>query len=472
MYDEEYFNSEEFSEILGEYERSIQAGIAPFMDVDDLADVADYYQAHERYDDAVAAVDRALELSPGATLPLVFKIRDAISQGNIVAAEEYLSQIENPSDVEAQYAAAEVLIAQDRIDEADQQFRKQMKDIDPDEHQDFVIDVASIYSDYGVFDKAMEWMMRGRQENTDDFKELMARTLFGLGKYTDSERIFNELIDNNPFQKRYWNALASAQFMQEDYGASITSSEYAIAIDPDDPEGLLAKANGLFRLDNIEEALNYYRRYSERVPDDEFGLLHQGTCLISQEHYTEAAEKLEEALKVAPHDSPYLADIYQELGFAYSELHKPDTAIYYLEQTDRLDDCDHADIYVVKGHVLLANQRVKEAEEMFRRAVSESGNSPKTMLRVMVSLYDNLYIEAAYKMFKHFFEYVNDDWTDGYAYMALCCHDLRKPKEFLHYLQLATERNPKEARTVLGHLFPEGMKPEQYLDYIIAQQKK
>ena len=40
---------------------------------------------------------------------------------------------------------------------------------------------------------------------------------------------------------------------------SVTSSEYAIAIDPEDAEGLLAKANGLFRLENFEEALKYYK---------------------------------------------------------------------------------------------------------------------------------------------------------------------------------------------------------------------
>ena len=104
--------------------------------------------------------------------------------------------------------------------------------------------------------------MRARQENTDDFKELMARTLFGLGKYDDSERLFNELIDHDPFQKRYWNALASTQFMKEDYSASVTSSEYAIAIDPDDPDAVVSKANGLYRLENYEQALTYFERYS------------------------------------------------------------------------------------------------------------------------------------------------------------------------------------------------------------------
>ena len=147
MNDDEYFDSEEFQELLNEYEESVKSGVPVYMDADDLADIADYYQFHDRYEDAVAAVNYALELQPGATLPLVFKIRDAISQGNMDSAMEYYQQIENPSDVEAQYVEAEILIAQDKIDEADYLLRKQFIDISPDELQDFVVDVANIYTD-------------------------------------------------------------------------------------------------------------------------------------------------------------------------------------------------------------------------------------------------------------------------------------------------------------------------------------
>lgn len=470
MFDEEYFNSEEFKEILEQYEAAVETGDTFYMDVDDLADVADYYQMNNRYDDAVAAVEAALRIDPGATLPLVFKVRDAINSGDLDAAREYLEQINDKTDVEYQYTACELLIAEGKTEEAEQAFLELYADVSPDEQQDFVLDVANIYSDYGLHNKAMEWMMRGRGDDTEDFKELMARTLFGLGKYDDSERIFNELLDRNPFQKRYWNALASTQFMKEDYGASISSSEYAIAIDPNDAEGILAKANGLYRLDNFEEALNYFQRYNELIPDDEFGLLHQGTCLINMNRYTDAIAQLEKAEACAPEDSPYLADIYQELAFAYSEQHMPETALFYLDKTETLN-CDHVDMLVIKGHVLLANDRLKDAEEMFKQAIIQSNSSPKILLRIMVSMYDNKYVNASYSMFKHFFEMVDDSFDEGYSYMALCCWDTKRYKEFLYYLHEAVRRNPKEARMVLSGIFPEGMKPEEYYAYTLENLK-
>ncbi len=469
--DDGYFDDEEFREMLEDYERTVKSGQPVFMDVDDLADVADYYQQEGRYDDAKKALDRALELQPDSVVALNYQIHNAIDRDDFESAETYLSQIIDHDLPEYTYCRAEIWIAQEEVEKADEYLQQQFRECPLEECQDYVLDVVNLYTDYGYSEKAMEWMMRAKQDGSDDFKEMMGRTLFGLGKYDDSERIFNELIDRDPYQKRYWNALASTQYMKEDYSASVTSSEYAIAIDPEDTDGILAKANGLYRLENYKEALDFYRRYSEKVPDDEFGLMYQGTCLINLGQYEEAVKQLLEAEKTAPDDSPYLVEIYQELGFAYSELKMPETALYYIDQTEMLD-CDHVDMLVVKGHILLGNGKLQEAEEMFRQAVKLSENNLRTVLRIIVSLYDNHYVEAAYKMFKSFFKYIDSDWNEGFGYMALCCYEMKRDQEFLDYLELCCKRNPDEAKLVLSHLFPEGMKPEDYHGYMVKELKK
>ena len=335
--DEEYFKSEEFQELLDSYEASINAGSNPFMDADDFVDLADYY-AWKGYDEkAEQAIDYALELYPSSTLPNVFKARRALSLGDFVQARFYCDEIENHDDPDYHYLVAEIMIAENNIEQADRYLRDYSKSVDPDEYEDFVRDCANLYIDYQESEKAYEWMMRSRGDESDDFKELMARTLFGLGKYKDSERIFTELIDQHPYSKTYWNALASAQFMNEEYSDSITSSEYAIAIDPNDPDAVSSKASGLFRLGNYEEALKYYKKYSELEPEDEFGLLHQGVCLVNMSRNEEALPILRMALAVAPKDSPFLVQIYQELAFCYSALHQVKQAIAMLDKTKTLN---------------------------------------------------------------------------------------------------------------------------------------
>ena len=129
-------------------------------------------------------------------------------------------------------------------------------------------------------------------------------------------------------------------------------------------------------------------------------------------------------------------------------------------------------VLVVKGHILLAANRMKEAETCFRDAVLASDSPHQTLLRIIVSLYDNKYVETSYALFKKFFLIVPEGFADGYAYMALCCYDLKKWDEFLHYLKEACLVNPKECQTALAHLFPEDVKPEDYYQYMITKLKK
>ncbi len=475
---DEYFDSNEFREMLAEYETATSQGRPVFMDGDELAEIADFYQMQGQMEEAETAINLALKMSPGAIGPLTYRIHEALFNGDTKTAWELLDQILEKDEPDYIYDRGEILIVEERTEEADAYFREELQKVPADEYQDFVIDVANIYSDYGKSEKAMEWMMRAHYEDTAEFKEVMARTLFGLGKYKDSEKLFNELIDSDPFQKRYWNALASAQFMNEDYTNAIQSSEYAIAIDPDDPEGLIAKANGLYHLNNYEEALQYYQRYLKQEPEDEFAILHEGTCLINTAQNDEAIQRLQYGVSVAKKHArldngsslQYLPDIYQELAFAYSAKNEPERAIECLDKTDELD-CDHVQITVIKGHVMLAAKRLEEAEEYFRLAVLNSDNTAQVLLRVTVSLYDNKYLEASYRMLQKFFLIADKDNTEGYAYMALCCHDMKHYDEYLKYLKKACEVNPKECRMVLAHLFPEDLEPEKYYEYLQSKMK-
>ena len=54
-YDEEYFKGEEFQELLESYEMAVQSGELPFMDADDLVDIADYYSMQGSLEEAMKA---------------------------------------------------------------------------------------------------------------------------------------------------------------------------------------------------------------------------------------------------------------------------------------------------------------------------------------------------------------------------------------------------------------------------------
>ena len=466
---DEYFDSEEFREMLADYEEAVNNGEPVFMDAEELTEIADYYHCTGDEQHASDAIELALSLSPDAVAPLDYKFHEALSCNDVKLAEEMLDKMIDKKEPEYIYDRAELMLYNSHVREANDYLREEQKHVPKEEMQDYLVDVATLLSEYDQNDLAMDWLLEGNDEDTPEYKELMAHMLVGIGRYKDSQKLYNELIDHSPFTPRYWNGLANAQLMEQDYDQAVESSEYAIAIDPDDPMGLLAKANGLYHLNNFEDALEYYSRYNDLVPDDALGLLYQGVCLLNLDRTDEAIKVLEDAEDIG--DDSLYADIAQELAFAYNDKGETEMALEMLDTIDEEDSNIHSNILVMRGHLLLSADRPDEAEEAFREAIAIHEKPHVAVLRIIISLYDNHYIDGAYRLFNQLFELAPDDFDDGYAYMALCCYELKHHDEFMKYLKEACRRNPQECRCVLSHLFPSSVKPQDYYDYLVGEMK-
>ncbi len=468
----DYFNSDEFKDALSTYETAEREGLPMFLDPEELTDIADYYATTGNGEKAEKVIGKALEMFPGAASPLAFKAREALERNDIATAQLFASQITDKDEREYFFIKVEILIALDREDEAEDMLKEKFEDIYEEMKEDFILDAACIYIDYGLFDLAKEWLDSSVEKPAPDYDELMARALVGLGRYDEGISLIDKLIDREPYSGNYWNALATAQFLAERYDESIKSCEYALAIDPNDVDGLFTKANCLNRLGDFAEAVKLYERYvGGNGADKELGELNIGTCMVYLGRYDEAVSHLLKALAASAPDSEQLHAIYQELAFAYSAKKCPEKAISYIRKAKEFDN-DHTDLDILHGHILLENGQIEEAMQVFNKVIVEDGDDPHTMLRIIVSIYDNRYTDIAYSMFKHLFKYNGDDMDYGFSYMALCCRDMKKDKEFLHYLKLAAERNPKEAKTILGDMFPEGMDPADYYSYLTSRMKK
>ncbi len=68
--EDDYFQSEEFMDILGRYEQAASSGHTPYMDSDELVDVGDYYMSQGKHREATEATRLALELHPDAQDPV------------------------------------------------------------------------------------------------------------------------------------------------------------------------------------------------------------------------------------------------------------------------------------------------------------------------------------------------------------------------------------------------------------------
>ena len=460
---DEYFDSQEFLSILEQYKENPSS-----LDADDLTDIADYYSFLNERNEALSAVQLASRMYPGALAPLSFLAREALYDKNIEEAKRIIGQVEDKSDIGYKLFAVEILIANDDIDEAEYQLNLLLDDIDEDRYDDFIIDVVNIYMDHNVPAKAEQWLLKNSTCQKAEYKELRAKVLLATGKIGESKAIFNELLDKDPFSIKYWNALATSQFLTGEYENSINSCDFALAIDPDNIDGLFTKGNCLYHMGKYEEALVCYRRYLTLEPKDELGYLNSGTCLLNLARYEESINLLKKALDVITGESDQLTMIYQELSHAYCAIKDWDEALSCISKAEKISP-DAPDILVLKGHILLCKGQVKEAMAIFSDVSYHYHNDINVMIHIVSSVCENGYSLLAYNMFKTL---IDKSWPEskyGNSYMALCCNDLGKVDEFLYYLEQATKRNPHEAQMILGNIFPPDLEPKDYLSFAKKQ---
>lgn len=469
---DKYFKSQEFLDTLKRYENTISIGKAEYFESDELSNIAEYYYDEGKKQQALNVLDYAIRLHPGATMPLVFRGRMAlIDQKNVSEAKVFADQITDRFDLDCIYLQAEIMIAEDRVDDADNFLQHNIHAIDEDDIPDYVLDVATLFIDYNLPDRAAYWLNQSDEADLQDYREVKARIAFAKGDYQQSEQIFEQLLDEDPYSGYYWNSLASTQLMSNRINDSITSSEYSIAINPNDHEAILNKANGLFSLGNFAEAKDYYERFWRLCPDEGCAPLFIGNCFMNMSKSEEALTHYEIAQTLMRQQGINSPDLLQCMAFTLSQLDRVDEALHYVDEALACSDANKNDVKVVRGHILLEHGRAKEAIKSFLDALHNSSFSHDVFFKIAISVYDCGYPTIAYRMFKAYTDVHHNKGDEGMAYLASCCLLTGKHEEFLKCLKAACATNPEETRKVLGENYPVGMNPADYYSYELTKHK-
>lgn len=465
------FQTKEFKENLRRYEEARATGSSIYLEPEDFTDIAQYYHFHGRLNDALEAIGDALRIFPGATEPLAFRARVAILIGhNAEEAMRYANLIEDKHDFDYYYIVAEIMIADDRADMAETYLKKKESEIDDDDLEDYRLDVAMLFADYDVYDLAEEWLDKCEDTQEEDYQEVKGRIAMSKGKYKASMKIFNGLIDKDPYSPAYWNLLASCQYLDNNISESIESSNYALAIDPDDTDALLNKANCLTMLGNNADALACYKHYKKLQPQSEVADMGMAAVFMAE-------NKLEESLKhwliadslCAPHSANRL-DIYRNLCLVYASLGQFEKAFKAVDQLESMTKDSTPDIYVLRGYLMLLEQLPDRAQLYFEAAYNISPETEKENILFYIAYcyFDCDYMQQAHDILRMLSTSSNSKkFTDFWAYLVRTDYELGLQQEFLDDLKKATERNPHGLQRELSDVFPNGMAVRDFYNYAV-----
>lgn len=467
-----YYKSDEFRDTLAQYEQIRDHGDG-FLDAADYADVAEYYLVLGQEDDAYQAVSHAVELYPDALPPLAVMARIEQSRGHGQLAHQLLEQAEDHEALEYHYTVAELMLFEGHADAAD----KYLEDIEAgdDEADEVWLDIASLFLNHQQFAHAEKWLGRVRDKTKTDYKDYHAQVLANKGQYKESERIVNELLDEDPYSTDYWNHLAAVQYEKGEYQKSIESSDFTLAIDSTDGEALLNKANAYFSLNRYHEALPFYKLYCEKYPGSPSAEYYFGLSLANLQKDDEALVQLQKARAAAeplaatdPQAAELLMLTLHELAVILAIKGESQKAIEYadlaLEKMPKEGDYaqERAQVLLTKGKAYVQMKDIDKANDCFNDAIEASDEAAVFISMTNVFFETGFIEEAFYTLAKKV--YIDMDnklpkdsgWEDAYAYLARYAMEAKMKNEFLMALTIATKTCPETTKMVFADVFPAG----------------
>lgn len=476
----DYFQSDEFLDVLNSYEAAEKNADALFLDMDDLIDISEYYLYEERVDDARKALERALQFYPEANEPRIAMARLIIHYDRDPAhAADYMpamSYTDNPDYAEV---AAEFFLVGNKPARANRILEKALEAQDEETREDAILFYASLFDYYGYYDFVREWLNKSRQTGEPEYKELEANIALSEGRYDEGEMIYDNLLDTDPYSVDYWNQMANLQFFKEDYAGSLESCEFALAIEPENVLATIGKAQALAQIGNHEAAITWYKKYQELDPDSPLGYIGMGALYIGNQQPEKALIYLRKAERNTD-DKETRYDVLEDQARCHMLLKDYNNAFKVVRRMEKMKLGTKAERLLFEGSLLLDMEKIEESIATFEHAIRVAGEGRDAVrLCAAILLFSYGLKEKACEWAKPIIESENtkrrndllDDQKGGWAFMAALDAYRARRREFLLHLKKAVTLEPKEAALMLADLFPENLSVEEYHEYALEHKE-
>ena len=392
---EEYFESEEFKAILAKYETMKSSGANEYFDVDDLNDIASYYASQNLYEDSKEAVEYTLYLYPGNIDATIFKSRNAIIDGDIDEAQCIIDSIEDQEDVEVLFVQAELCLARDEQDKAQDIFLMiASTELD---NTNTMADMVSLMLDYQAYELATHWLKRLlKKEKNFRYYMLMIDTMIEQENLSAGEMYLKEALDEYPYSEMLWEGLSNVQFLLAKFDECVESAEFALAINPDS-EALQNKAQALYITSKWQAAEESFSQYLKKHPDAINSKIMIAMCHFNMNDGEKCLELLLKCYDEIPESDDSTSPVYKpnvelHIGICYNMLKKPDESDYWMNRAIENGlgtDESKSLIEAVRGDNCYLRGDKEKSIQHYRQAIEGSKDKLAILFGICMSMSKN-----------------------------------------------------------------------------------
>ena len=468
--DNKYYQSRHFLKLLHRYEKSVSEGHVPYLEADELTDIAEYYMTGKQDAKANQAIQAAIDMHPDSIDPQIFLARQKMFYGQLEEARNIIDAITEQDDCEIIYIRAELLIKEDRAHEASDYLLEQ-KEVMQDSLDNYLYDCTSIFMDYDQWEFAKEWLdyLRISFPNHPKLSIMEAEIRMGLDDYEGALPMLQKIVDDDPYNSEAWNLLAETYNELENYAEAQDAAEYSLAINPQDSNAMLMKANAYMHCSQMKEAIEVYNQYLETQPEDPSVLISLAICYSGVERYEDVLPVLERAEKYAreqPNGKADLPQIYQIRAYALSNLDRTSEALVATKEARKyIDESEMWRIDMSEAEIYLHDGQTKLAEKTFMKVMENTTEKGETLFNIALAFHSSGYYDVAIEVLQLVWTYYGtNEGKFVVPYLANCYMHKNDMDNFLKYIRVAYFCNRDITQYLFGDRFP-GIPPEEYYAY-------
>lgn len=279
-----------------------------------------------------------------------------------------LSLDQHPSSVNLKLLNAELLIYEDKLDDADK-ILNELHSIEPNneeiyvqkasifskqsEHQKAIdsLEIALAYTDekadilamIGIeylyldkFDNARLNFARCLEVDFEDYSSLYnVIYCFDMqNQHVEAVKYLKEFIDKEPYSEVAWHQLGRQHFILKEYDDALKAFDYAVIIDDSFVGAYLEKAKTLEQLKQYEEAIDNYMTTIELDDPTAFAYCRIGDCYYKIGNKELALKYFKKTVK----EDPLLDKGWIALSNLYCEDKRYQKALYYINKALEIDE--------------------------------------------------------------------------------------------------------------------------------------
>ena len=255
-----------------------------------------------RYEEAIHSYYKALEINPEYANSWDGR-GDVLSKLGryIEAIQSYDKALEiNPGYLDSWYSKGNVLYMLGRYEEAIQAYDKALE-INP-EYVNSWYSKGNVLYKLGKYEEAIQAYDKALKINPEYVNSWYSKgnVLYKLGKYEEAIQAYDKALEINPKFFYAWDGKGNVLYMLGRYEEAIQAYDKALEINPEYVNSLYNKGNVLYKLGKYEEAIQAYDKTLEINPKYVNSWDGRGNVLSKLGRYIEAIQAYDKTLEINP----------------------------------------------------------------------------------------------------------------------------------------------------------------------------